>query len=288
MQAQRRLDDLLEGRVVGGDARARRQRDVEVATSSLVLADHIDAATTEGKELVLMQRDRQHVGVAQEDRLAAVPVMDIPVDHRDALDPSHVLQVANQHADVREQAEPHRVRRLGVMPGRAAQHVRVANRAREHGVGGHDAATCRERRDLEAVATERRAATRFASGVRARAAHRLDVLGRVHAQQLLLGRRSRANSLEAVFEAADRDEPGKSTLRLRALARPLGLEEGLTRVVEEIRPRARVVPAVQLLPDPSRRHRATLPAADHSITVNPRGTWERMRMPLGVISSVSM
>ena len=64
-------------------------------------------------------------------------------------------------------------------------------------------------------------------------------------------------------DLAPTNEPGKSTLRLRALARRLRLEEGLTRVVEEIRPRARVVPAVQLFPDPSRRHAATLPATDH-------------------------
>ena len=88
--AQRRHDDALEGVAVGADAAARRQRDVEVRAAARALADDVDAPAARRVVLVLVQRDREHVRVAQEDRLGAVAVVDVPVDDRDAPDAAHL------------------------------------------------------------------------------------------------------------------------------------------------------------------------------------------------------
>jgi hypothetical protein len=77
--AQRRLDDAVEGALVGADAAARRQRNVEVEASARASANGVDAAGFEGVKTVLMQRHDEHVGALEKGRLGAIAVMDVDV-----------------------------------------------------------------------------------------------------------------------------------------------------------------------------------------------------------------
>ena len=79
---------------------------------------------------VLVDRDRQHVGIGVERGLRAVAVVDVPVDDRDPSDVVRGDRVHRGERDVGEDAETHRPIGLGVMAGRAHERVGV-----RHGAG---------------------------------------------------------------------------------------------------------------------------------------------------------
>ena len=110
--------------------------------------------------------------------------------------PRDRLRVANRDADVREDAEAHRALGLGVVPGRPHERVGVVDGAVEHGVGRHDRPARGEHGDLVAEAAHRGAVAGIAAG-RAERTHVREVRGRVHAQDLLVRRRPRAQRHEA-------------------------------------------------------------------------------------------
>ena len=90
-----------------------------------------------------MQRDVEHRRVLPEDRLRAVPVVDVPVDDRHPLRPELCLRRAGGDRDVVEEAEAHRAVGGRVMAGRPDDRERTARgrldrraRGKEGGVVG--------------------------------------------------------------------------------------------------------------------------------------------------------
>ena len=76
-----------------------------------------------GPERPLVQRDEENASVVAEERLGAVPVVDVEVDDRDPLEPELGLRVPGRDRDVAEDAEAHR-RRPRARGGRAAGRAR--------------------------------------------------------------------------------------------------------------------------------------------------------------------
>ena len=70
-----------------------------------------------------MQGDEEHRGVVAEDRLGAVPVVDVEVDDRDTGEAELGLRVARRDGDVAEDAEAHRGARERVV-ARAVERAR--------------------------------------------------------------------------------------------------------------------------------------------------------------------
>ena len=57
-------------------------------------------------------------------------MMDVEIDHRNALETVHGARMKRSGSDIVEQAESHRLRRCGVMPGRAHSTKRILHFAR--------------------------------------------------------------------------------------------------------------------------------------------------------------
>ena len=92
----------------------------------------------------LVHRQIEDVGILVEDGLAAVPVMDVPINDQNALYPL-LLSVARADRHVAEQAKPHRPVGRGVVPRRPDWAERVARCAGEHGVDrAEEAPHCRQ------------------------------------------------------------------------------------------------------------------------------------------------
>src|SRR5262245_14808225 len=66
---------------------------------------------------VAVNAQEENTRVVVEDVLRAVAVVDVPVDDEHPLNPVYFLGVAGSQGDVVEEAEAHRVRRRGMMPG---------------------------------------------------------------------------------------------------------------------------------------------------------------------------
>ena len=164
-------------------------------------------------------------------------------------DAAHLLGVADRDADVREHAEAHRALRLGVVAGRAHERVGVVDGAVEHGVGRHDRAARGEHGDLVAELAHRAALAGIAAG-RAERAHVREVRGRVHAQDLLVGGRPRAQRHELVEHAGDVEQVAEAALRLGVLERALRLHVRLRPASSRSRSRC-----------PRRARRSALPTA---------------------------
>ena len=112
-RANRRLDELAERPRVVGVSRPRREWQVE---GVLVARPRTAGA---GIERPLVDRHEEHGRVVAERRLRPVPVMNVEVHDRDALDAELGLGVAGGDRDVVEDAEPHRAALEGVMPRRS-------------------------------------------------------------------------------------------------------------------------------------------------------------------------
>ena len=84
-------------------------------------------------ERVLVERHVEHVRVVPEDRLGAVAVVGVPVEHRHPLDAGGP-RVRRRDGGVVHQAEAHGAGRLGVVAGRPAEAERGPDVAGQHGV----------------------------------------------------------------------------------------------------------------------------------------------------------
>ena len=93
-------------------------------------AAHLEHPGVGGIEAVLVQRDRQHGRVVEEDLLGAVAVVDVPVDDRHPAEAALALRPARRDRRVVEEAEAHRRVALGVVAGRAQDRERVVDCAR--------------------------------------------------------------------------------------------------------------------------------------------------------------
>ena len=102
-RAHRGLDDVVERALVLLVAAAGPERDVERRLGLVVRA-----ARSRDRTATRAARRRRPSRVVAEDLLGAVPVVDVPVDDRDALDAELGLRVAGGDRDVVEDAEAHR------------------------------------------------------------------------------------------------------------------------------------------------------------------------------------
>ena len=251
-RAQRRLDDARHRVEVGALARPRRQRDVDRASRAVALPGLLERAGGQ-QAPVLVQRDGQDVGLGPEGVLRPVAVMDVPVDDRDAAHPAHRPRVHDGQRDVPEDAEARAGLGHRVVAGRPDERVAGLHGAVEHGVDGGHRPARREPGDVVgAGAGPGVEADRAADALRQRA-DALEVLARVEAQQLVLGREPRGHGHEVLEEARDLDEVAHAALRRRRLGHevarldpaPGALDGGAG---------TRVVPHVALVPDQPGAH----------------------------------
>ena len=135
--------------------------------------------------LVLVQRDREHARIGEEDRLGAVAVVDVPVDDRDAADAAHLPGRGGSRCRCSRRCRSPsrgRARRGGRAGARGRRRSRPCRRGPRR--------PRRSRRRPRARRSRRRsgpsaAVARVAAG-RAERAHVSEVLGSVHAQDLLV------------------------------------------------------------------------------------------------------
>ncbi len=121
---QRRQHDALHGLHVGVVTAAGKQRHVEVEATTAILADVFGAAVARREAAVLVQGNAQHVVAPVVDRLGAVAVVHVPVQHRDPLDAVARFGRLDGHGDVGEETEAHRLVRQAVVTRRPRQRSR--------------------------------------------------------------------------------------------------------------------------------------------------------------------
>jgi hypothetical protein len=133
-----------------------------------------------GIERHLVRRAIHHGRVVPENVLAAVAVMHVEIDDRDAFRAVPFLRVARRDRDIVEQAEAHRRRGLGMMAGRAHRDERVCDSALHHLIDRlHRAARTAQRR-LEAARRHRGVGIEpHHAFARRGVAHLLDVIHRM-------------------------------------------------------------------------------------------------------------
>ena len=142
--------------------------------------------------------------------LGAVAVMDVEIHDRDPLGAVRRLGVARGDGGVIEEAETHRGRDFGVMPGRAGRDKSVASLAAHHLVDGEDRASRGAKRGLERARRHRRVG--------------------VDRDQALL-RRGRADRIDVILrmDARDRRKVGARRGVARQQLKRLSLERALDR-----------------------------------------------------------
>ena len=95
------VDRIVVTRVAGPS----RQVYIHVEAGAVTFADRLDAARLNGEASVLVDRDGKHARIADEDRLASVPVVSVDVDDRDALEVMHLARRGGCERAVVEDAE---------------------------------------------------------------------------------------------------------------------------------------------------------------------------------------
>ncbi len=198
------------------------QRQVEVRAKGVRAAHRLDPAGIQRVVPLLMQADRQDIGVIPEDRLGPVAVVDVPIEHRNTAGQSFGLRRPDRHGDIVHQAEA--VGEIGgaMVPRRAGKRVGVARLAGQHGPHGGLRQTGRKRRNLVAARTEggaqaQLAAARVGGGLEGR-----EVAFRVDAQQVLLRGGVRAAHRQVPGQAGDFDQVAQATLCLGVLGQAAG------------------------------------------------------------------
>ena len=137
---ERGLDDAVEGAEVLLVAGARAHRHVEGRRRLVV------RPAGPGPERPLVQRDRQDGVVAAEDRLGAVPVVDVEVDDGDSLEIELVLRPASRDRGVREQTEAHRPLDERVVAGRPHEREAAPPHGLDRAAGGEEGSLVAGRR----------------------------------------------------------------------------------------------------------------------------------------------
>ena len=158
-------------------AGARGQRDVDVAPRRRVL----EPARVRGVEAVLVQRDRQHRRVVEEDLLGPVAVVHVPVDDRHALEPALALRPARRDAVLLKRQKPIAASRSAWWPGGRSSANALSTVAVEHGVDGARAARPRPAASRRACPgrSRRRAPSSTGSGRAAASSTRATCASRV-------------------------------------------------------------------------------------------------------------
>ena len=183
---------LLERGEVRVVARAAGERDVQQRLALLV------GAARARVERPLVQRDEEDRRVVADDVLRPVPVVDVPVEDRDAPEAELGLRPARGDRDRVEEAEAHRLPRPRVVPGRPHEREAAAPHRLDRRARG-------EQRRVVA----RLGADRVAVEPAAERPHALDERRRVAAQHVLLARGRALDVREAL------EQHGEPLPRLR-------------------------------------------------------------------------
>ena len=113
-----RQHDVLDQRAERRLASALRNGQVDRVALPGPRADVVERPAAR-PERVLVDAHEEHVAGVVEDRVGAVAVVHVPVEHQHPLGTQRVERVPRRDRNVREQAEADRPRPLGVVPGRA-------------------------------------------------------------------------------------------------------------------------------------------------------------------------
>ena len=176
------LDDPPRLEVIRvGSSRGERDVDHRLAL--------VGGSTGARVERPLVQRDEQDRRVVLDDVLSPVPVVHVPVDDRNALDPEVLLRPTCGDRDRVEQAEAHRTIALGVVTWRPRQGEAASSRRL-------DRRACGEQRGLERRPRADRVAVDQAFG----RAHLLDELRCVAAEHVLDGGRRALDEREVLLQ----------------------------------------------------------------------------------------
>ncbi len=218
------------------------------------LADDVDAAAARRIVLVLMQRDREHVRIGEEDRLGAVAVVDVPVDDRDAPDAAHLpVRAGSRCRCSRRRRSPSTApaRRGGRAGARARRRCRPCRRARRRPRRSSRPRRVPRSRRRSGPSPCRRRHRRRSSRPHARARGAREC-ARAGSPRRVAGRARSCTRWSSTPETSSR-------LRKRRFVsgfskRLLRLHVRLRRRRCEVVPGHCVVPRVALFPEPSRCH----------------------------------
>lgn len=189
--------DSLEDPDVLGIAAAGGHRHVEGVAAAPAVADFRGSAGA-GVVGKLVRGDVEDARIVFERMLAAVTVMDVPVENQNAFYSVFRLECTSRDGDVVDQAESHRAIGFGVVAGRADRgeaRLGAPGRDLSHQV---DAAPGREQRDFEALRADVGVGVELCGGVCTGSGDPVEVLRSVDPLDLVRRRRSRRERLEAV------------------------------------------------------------------------------------------
>ena len=194
---------------------AWRQRDIDVSAQACTPAAILLAAVTGRVAAVLVQGNRQHIGSFFEDRLRAVAVVHIPVDHGDFAQPVAGLGGLDGNGDVGEKAKAHGAVCQAVMPRWPRQRIGVVHLALEHRVHGGQGQTGGQLRDLIAARSYRCLGAKLTAAGIAQCLETLQVITAVDAQQVLFTGGRRAMLVQVATESGDIQQAFQAPLGLR-------------------------------------------------------------------------
>lgn len=243
---------------------ARRQGDVQVEPQPRAASPVGEGTGIHRIVAVLMQRDRQHVRVVVEDRLGPVAVVDVPVQHGDALRQPVRLHGADGDGDVGQQAKAVGEIRQGMVPRRARQGIGVVQRPLQHGAQCAGRQSRRQARGLESAGAEGGAETQFAAARVRQGLKGVDVVRRMHPQQIGACGRGGACHVQVAVQPRDGDQVLQPALRLWVLGQAAG-GAGLHEAAHGHHARivAAAMPETALVPEESRGHRAVPSGLDN-------------------------
>ena len=155
-----------------------------------------------------MKRNGQDRRVVVEDRLRAVPVMDVDIDDRDTLELVIRLAGARGDGDVVEDAEASAALGNGMVAGVPYQRKSVVGVSRDDLRDRDDGCTRAEHGPVERVTVK---GSETITRVCCTRSHRIDVLRAVDAAELVVGRGSRRSMPQAVLDRERCHESSESS-----------------------------------------------------------------------------
>ncbi|MDT4851905.1 hypothetical protein FQZ97_861140 [compost metagenome] len=214
---QRRHDHPLHGVAIGVVAAAGEERHIEVVAEPPAGAPFLHRTLADGETVVLVDRQRQHIVAVKEDRLGAITVVHVPVQHRHAANTVAGLGGFHCDGDVRQVAEAHAAIGQAVVPRRPRQGIGVVQFAAKHRIHRRDGQPRRLPGDLVGARPHRSLFAQFAVADVAHGLEARQVLGRMDSQQVLLAGHGRAGQHQPVTEPGHIHQALQPTLGLRRL-----------------------------------------------------------------------
>ena len=216
-------------------------------------APDIGAAGIQGIIPVLVQGHGQHIRVVQKDRLGAVAVVDIPIDHRETPGQTCGARGLNGDGDIGQQAKS--IGHVGqtMMPGRARQRIGIGQIAAQDQRDGSGGKARRQRRDLVSALQKWGVMADLAAGRIRQRLEPVKIAGGVDAQQIFA--RGGVGRLQRQFahQAGHMQQVDQPALAFRAFRQPAA---GLDMVTHGQGQRiiAAAVPQGQLIMEKSGHH----------------------------------